>query len=55
MAETCTEVELGLMATEMGGGAAVTVIVDDPDFVVSAMDVALSVTAAGLGVAAGAL
>jgi hypothetical protein len=41
--------------TEIGAAAAVTVIVADADFVVSATDVAFSVTVAGLGTAAGAL
>jgi len=41
--------------TEIGAAAAVTVIVADADFVVSATDVAFNVTVAGFGTAAGAL
>jgi len=55
VAETCTEVEDGLIATEIGGATLVTVIADDPDLVVSAMEVALRVTEAGFGAVAGAL
>ena len=53
--ETCTESELGLTETEMGGGAAVTVTLATADFVPSAMEVAVSVTEAGVGTAAGAM
>ena len=55
--ETCTEAEPGLTATEMagGGGAAVTVMAAEEDFVLSAMEVALRVTVAGEGAVAGAL
>ena len=45
----------GLTVTEIGSGAAVRVMVEDPDFVVSAIEVALSVTDAGLGRVAGAV
>jgi hypothetical protein len=53
--ETWTEVEVGLTETEMGGGAAVTVIVAAADFVPSLTEVAVSVTVGGAGTAAGAL
>ena len=53
--DTCTDVEVGLTPTEIGNGAAVTVIVADADFVPSATEVALSVTVAGIGTAAGAV
>jgi len=55
VAETCTDVDVGLRPTEMGAGAAVTVIVVDADFVESATEVAFSVTVAGAGTAAGAV
>ena len=53
--DTCTEAVVGLTETEMGGGAAVTVIVAVADFVVSATDVALRFTEPCLGMRAGAL
>jgi hypothetical protein len=53
--DTCTDVDVGLTPTEIGGGAAVTVIVADDDFVPSATDVAFIVTVAGAGTAAGAV
>ncbi len=53
--DTCTEVEVGLTPTEIGNGAAVTVIVADADFVLSATDVAFSVMVAGVGTDAGAV
>ena len=53
--ETSTDVDVGLTPTEIGSGAAVTVIVADADFVPSATDVAFSVTAAGAGTDAGAV
>jgi hypothetical protein len=53
--ETCTDVEVGLTPTEIGNGAAVTVIVAAADFVPSATDVAFSVTVAGAGTPAGAV
>ena len=53
--DTCTDVERGLMPTEIGSGAAVTVIVAVPDFVPSATEVAFSVTVAGVGTDAGAV
>ena len=53
--ETCTEPEVGFTATEMGGGAVVTVMVADADFVLSATEVAFKVTEGGAGAAAGAL
>jgi len=55
VAETCTDAEGGFTATEMGRGAAVSVIVDDADLVESAMEVALSVMVAGFGTVVGAL
>jgi hypothetical protein len=53
--DTCTDVEVGLTPTEIGSGAAVTVIVADADFVPSAIAVAFSVTVAGVGTDAGAV
>jgi hypothetical protein len=53
--DTCTDVERGLTPTEIGNGAAVTVIVADADFVPSDTEVAFSVTVAGAGTAAGAV
>jgi hypothetical protein len=53
--ETCTESDPGLTETEIGSGAAVTVIVADADFVLSATEVAFSVTVAGVGTDAGAV
>jgi hypothetical protein len=47
--ETCTESDPGLTKTEIGSGAAVTVIVADADFVPSATEVAFIVTVAGAG------
>ena len=51
---TCTEAEGGLTATEMGAGAAMMVIVVEPDLEVSATAVAFKVTVAGFGTVAGA-
>ena len=53
--ETCTESDPGLTETEIGSGAAVTVIVADADFVPSATEVAFIVTVAGVGTDAGAV
>ena len=53
--ETCTKAEAGRTATEIGAGAEVMVIVEEPDFVVSATEVAVKVTVAGFGAVAGAL
>ena len=53
--ETCTEEEVGLTETEMGGGAAVTVMAAEADFEVSETEVAVRVTAGGVGTAPGAL
>jgi hypothetical protein len=53
--ETCTESDPGLTETEIGSGAAVTVIVADADFVPSATEVAFSVTVDGVGTDAGAV
>ena len=52
--ETCTELDVGLTETEIGGGPAVIVKVAVDDFVPSLKDVAFSVTVAGDGTAAGA-
>ena len=52
---TGREAEVGLMETEMGTGAALTVMVAVFDFVPSATEVAVSVTVAGVGTAAGAV
>jgi len=47
---------LGVIATEMGGGGVMMVIVAVPDFVVSALEVAVSVTVLlGAGCASGAV
>ncbi len=51
--ETCTEVDVGLMETAMGG-AAVRVMIADADFEPSATEVAVSVTVGGVGTVAGA-
>jgi hypothetical protein len=51
--ETCTEVDVGLMETAMGG-AAVTVMIAGADFEPSATEVAVSVTVGGVGTLAGA-
>ena len=53
--DTCTESEVGLTETEIGGAAAVMVIVAAADFVPFATEVAVSVTVAGDGTAAGAV
>ena len=53
--ETCTDVERGLTPTEIGSGAAVTVIVADADFVPSVTEVAFRVTVTGVGTDAGAV
>ena len=52
----CTDADVGFTATEMAGGVAVvTVIVVAAVLVVSATDLAVSVTVAGLGTLAGAV
>ncbi len=51
---TRTEALEGAAETTIGGGAAVTVIVAAEDFELSAMEVAVSVTVAGLGTLEGA-
>jgi len=53
--DTCTDEEVGFTVTEMGGGGAVMVMVAEADLVLSATEVACSVTVAGLGAVAGAL
>jgi hypothetical protein len=53
--DTCTDDERGLTLTEIGSGAAVTVIVAVADFVPSATEVAFNVTVAGVGTDAGAV
>ena len=53
--ETCTEAAGGRTATEIGAGAALMVIVEEPDLVASATEVAFKVTVAGFGTVAGAL
>lgn len=53
--ETWTEVEVGLRETEIGGGAAMTVMAAEADFVPSLIAVALSTTEGGAGTEAGAL
>jgi hypothetical protein len=53
--ETCTEVDVGLTATEIGSGAALMVIVEVADLVASATEVAVSVTVGGVGTVEGAL
>jgi len=52
---TGTEAEVGLMATEMGTTVALMVMAAALDFVPSATEVAVRVTVAGLGTAAGAV
>jgi hypothetical protein len=52
--DTCTEADAGLTETEMGSGVAVTVMAAATVFVPSATDVAVSMTVAGFGTAAGA-
>ena len=53
--DTCTDAEVGFTVTEIGGGGVVMVMVAEADLVLSATDVACSVTVAGLGAVAGAL
>ena len=53
--DTCTDAEIGFTLTEIGGGSVVIVTVAVADFVLSPIDVACSVTVAGLGAVAGAL
>ena len=52
---TGTLAVVGLMETEMGTGVALMVMVAGADFEPSATEVAVSVTVAGVGTAAGAL
>ena len=54
--EVCTEDVGGFTETEMGGGSGVVMVMDDgADLVLSATEVAVRVTVAGLGAVAGAL
>jgi hypothetical protein len=53
--DTRTDAEVGFTVTEIAAGGVVIVTVVLADFVLSAIDVALSVTVAGLGAVAGAL
>jgi hypothetical protein len=53
--DTCTDAAVGFIATEMGAGVVVIVIVALADLVLSVIEVARSVTVAGLGALAGAL
>ena len=53
--ETCTEPVVGLTETKIAGGAAVIVRTAAADFVPFATEVAVSVTVAGVGTAAGAV
>ena len=53
--ETCTAAEVGLMETETSGGVVVSVMAAEADLEGSVMEVAVRVTEAGLGTAAGAL
>ena len=52
--DVCSDAVGGFTETEIGAGAAVTVIVAAADFVASLTDVAFNVTVAGAGTAAGA-
>jgi len=52
---TGTEADVGLMVTEMGTGVALMEMIAGADFELSAMEVAVSVTLAGVGTAAGAV
>ncbi len=54
-AETCTEVDAGLMETEMGTGVRLMDMMAGADFELSATEVAVSVTVAGVGTTAGAM
>jgi len=51
--DTCTDAEVGFTVTEIGEGVVVMIAV--ADLVLSAIEVACSVTVAGLGAATGAL
>ena len=53
--ETWTEAEGGVSAMVIGTVAAVTVMIAETDFVVSAMEVAFSAMVAGVGTVAGAV
>ena len=53
--DTCTDVDVGFTVTEIGGGGVVMAMIREADLVLSAIDVACSVTVAGLGAVAGAL
>ena len=52
--EICTETDGGVTLTEIAAGAAMMVIVVEPDLEVSATAVAFKVTVAGFGTVAGA-
>jgi hypothetical protein len=52
---TGREAAVGLMETEMGTGAALMEMIAGADFEWSATEVAVSVTVAGVGTAAGAV
>jgi hypothetical protein len=52
---TGTEADVGLMDTEMGTAVALMEMRAGADFELSAMEVAVSVTLAGVGTAAGAV
>jgi len=53
--DTCTDAEVGFTVTEIGGGGVVMVMLAEADLVLSAIELACSVTVAGLGAVAGAL
>jgi len=53
--DTCTDVEVGFTVTEIGGRSAAMVMVAEADLVLSPIDVALTMTDAGLGAFAGAV
>ena len=53
--ETCTDADVGLTETDIGCGAAETVIAAAADFVPSVTEVAVSATNAGTGTAVGAV
>jgi hypothetical protein len=55
IAPVCTLAVVSERTTATGGGAAVTVIVVEADFVVSATEVTVTVTVAGVGTLAGAV
>jgi hypothetical protein len=53
--DTCTDVAVGFIVTEMGAGVVVIVMVAEADFELSVIEVALSLTVAGLGAVGGAV